>query len=168
MNTITFSHFCISNVAIQYGKVGIHDQNARRSVRPHLSDSESPQVKRKFEEEHQPRKVPNPVIPAILILLLIDKQHSSSDDRAYVLKPVSPAILEQIGRIGHDLQKSQFVRLPVDTVKDESTLVYQYFTKDLMSFIKKYEISMDQTKRLLLNVLKGLKELHDHSWVHTG
>ncbi len=70
--------------------------------------------------------------------------------------------------LGKDIRGSQFVRLPVDSIKEESSLVYQYFTADLMSFRNRHEIPVAQTKRILLDVLKGLKEMHDHDWVHMG
>lgn len=87
-----------------------------------------------------------------------------------MLKPVSPAIWEQTQILRHDLRSSRFVRLPVDTIKseDESILVYEYFTEDLLSFVKSREIPITQTKRILRDVLSGLKELHDNDWVHAG
>jgi serine/threonine protein kinase len=84
------------------------------------------------------------------------------------LKPVCPELWKQAQNISRDLRSSQFVRLSVDSIADDSILVYPYFTKDLMSFVKSHEISTTQTKRILLDVLKGLKELHDGNWVHTG
>ena len=70
--------------------------------------------------------------------------------------------------MSHDLRSSQFVRMPVDTIINESILVYPYFTRDILSFLNNHEISIAQTKGILLNVLKGLKEMHDYNWVHTG
>lgn len=165
---ITFPHCCSYNVATQYIKNGTHIQNTRRPVRPQLPDSESTEIKRKSEEQRQSRKVSILIAPAIPSLRPADEQYSSSDVRAYVLKPVSPSNWEQAQNISRDLRSSQFVRLPVDSITDELILVYPYFTEDLMSFVKNHEIPIAQTKWILLNVLKGLKEFHDNDWVHTG
>ena len=165
-STITFPGCCPSNVTtIQYGKNGIHDQGAGRAVRQKLSNSESIQVKRKFEEQRLPRKVS---IPTITSLRLANEQYSSSNGKAYVLKYTFPANWEQAKSISRDLRGSRFVRLPVDFIKDELILVYPYFTQDLMSFLNDHQIPIAQTKGILFSVLKGLKEMHDHNWVHTG
>jgi serine/threonine protein kinase len=67
-----------------------------------------------------------------------------------------------------DLRSSQFIRLPIDSIVDESILIYPYLTEDLMSVMQKHELPKAQTKRILLDALRGLKELHDCNWVHTG
>ena len=97
-------------------------------------------------------------------------QFSRAGEESFVLKPVSSAIWEQAQKLRHDLRSSRFVRLPVDTIKseDESILVYEYFTEDLLSFVKSREILITQIKGILRDVLSGLKELHDNDWVHTG
>lgn len=99
-----------------------------------------------------------------------DKQCSSTDQKTYVLKPVSPAIWEKTQILHQDLLSSRFIRLPIDTIKseDESILVYEYFTEDLLSFVKSREIPIVQTRGILRDVLSGFKELHDNDWVHTG
>ena len=156
------------DVAIQHGKNGIHFENARRSVRPQLLDSENTEVNHKHKVRRQPRKVRVTVTPTISSLRSADEQCFSSDDGEYVLKPVSPAIWKQAENISHDLKSAQFIRLPIDFIPAESVLVYPYFTDHLLSFVQNYEIPLAQTKGILLSVLKALKELHGQDWVHTG
>jgi serine/threonine protein kinase len=85
-----------------------------------------------------------------------------------VLKPVSPGIREQVQNTSRDLRKSQSVRLPIDSVKDEMTFVYPHFTEDLTSFVKSHDIPVAKMKRILRNVLEGLKAIHDKDWIHGG
>jgi serine/threonine protein kinase len=76
--------------------------------------------------------------------------------------------MQQAHKISGDLRSSQFVRLPIDSIVDEAILIYPYLTEDLMSVVQKRELPKAQTKRILLDALRGLKELHDRNWVHTG
>ena len=67
------------------------------------------------------------------------------------------------------LRACKFVRVPVDVIKDHTIVVYQHKTEDLKSFAMNHHgILLSQHKEILRDVLKGLKEMHDRNWVHTG
>ena len=86
----------------------------------------------------------------------------------YVLKRVSPDEFEQANRIRHELSDSRFIRLHVDENEAESTLIFPYFTEDLLSFLRHTSLPVDKTKRILCDILRGVKALHDKDWVYTG
>lgn len=67
------------------------------------------------------------------------------------------------------LDGCRFVRLPVDTIEDSGIIVYKYRTADLESFVaRRGTLPITQAKRILSDVLHGVKEMHDRDWIHTG
>ncbi|KAL8705139.1 MAG: hypothetical protein Q9201_001742 [Fulgogasparrea decipioides] len=67
----------------------------------------------------------------------------------YVLKRVSPDRYEQASRIRSELSGSRFVRLHVDENEAESTLIFPYFTEDLLSFLQNFSLPINKIKNLL-------------------
>jgi len=86
----------------------------------------------------------------------------------YVLKRVFSDQFEQARRIRNELSDSRFIRLHVDENEAESTLIFPYFTEDLLSLLRHTALPIDKTKRILRDILRGIEELHDKDWVHTG
>jgi len=76
--------------------------------------------------------------------------------------------IEQARRIRNELSDSRFIRLHVDENEAESTLIFPYFTEDLLSLLRHTALPIDKTKRILRDILRGIEELHDKDWVHTG
>ena len=60
----------------------------------------------------------------------------------------------------NELSGSRFIRLHVDENETESTLVFPYFTEDLLSFVRRFSVPICQARRVLYDVLQGIKALH--------
>lgn len=65
-----------------------------------------------------------------------------------------------------DLRVSPYVRVPEDTIPDESMFVYKYLRDHLLSFGQK-DISLPIKKRILRDALRGISALHHKGIVHT-
>lgn len=59
------------------------------------------------------------------------------------------------------------LRIACDTIPEQSTLVYRYFSDHLLS-LAQTDLPIQVTKRILKDALRGLAVLHDHDIVHTG
>ncbi|KAH0365835.1 calcium/calmodulin dependent protein kinase, partial [Aureobasidium melanogenum] len=88
------------------------------------------------------------------------------DDNPYVLKDIPEAIFSNFNEnIRPRLCEARHIRLPVDQIPDQPTLVYEYLTDDFHSLIKA-KIVLGARKKILKAVLKGLAELHARDVVH--
>jgi serine/threonine protein kinase len=65
------------------------------------------------------------------------------------------------------LRGCPYLRLPQDTVPEQSIFVYKYFSDDLLSLVQK-DLPIALTKRILKDTLRGLAALHDQNIIHTG
>lgn len=84
------------------------------------------------------------------------------------MKTVSPHQYDQAWRIESELSQSRFVRKPVDGAEEESALVFDYSTEDLLSFVRNRRAPKAQIKTILLDALTGIRDLHQAHWVHGG
>lgn len=92
----------------------------------------------------------------------------SSNNKSYVVKPVTSLQYEQALRIREDLAFSAFVRLPVDSSDESSALIFNYYTEDFLKFMHSGTVSRSQVKQILLDILRGIADCHSKDWVHSG
>lgn len=77
-------------------------------------------------------------------------------------------MFEQAQRVGRELQGCKFVRLPVDTILSECTIVYEHMTDDLLSVTRRQALPLAQRKNILRCIIQALAEMHSRELVHTG
>lgn len=93
-----------------------------------------------------------------------------SDHDQFVLKNVPPNILANFDpRIFPLLREraSRLLRLPADSVPDRHTLVYEYFTDDLLQLVRK-GFSMQDRRKILTASARAIADLHERDVVHLG
>jgi serine/threonine protein kinase len=94
---------------------------------------------------------------------------SSSGNKRYVLKPVSPAIYGLLKEIKHEFCGNTRLRLHIDHNDKEQTLVYEYFRTDLLALVKNCpEMSVQARKSILQEVGLALRDMHSKDWIHLG
>ncbi|KAB8346242.1 hypothetical protein FH972_023287 [Carpinus fangiana] len=84
----------------------------------------------------------------------------------FVVKHVQESIFVQALRIKARLGDCQFVRLPLDTVAEERTIIYEHMTDTLFNLVSCYSLALNQCKQILHVVLQGLHEMHSRNVVH--
>ena len=82
------------------------------------------------------------------------------------MKTVSRHQYKQAWRIQEELSRSRFVRKAVDGAEQECALVFHHSTEDLLSFVRNRRATKTQIKRVLLDALTGIRDLHREHWVH--
>jgi hypothetical protein len=65
------------------------------------------------------------------------------------------------------IRVSRYLRLPFDTIPEESTYVYRFLADDFLDLVKK-QIPMKARKEILKASLQGLVDLHSCDVVHLG
>ncbi|KAF1921810.1 kinase domain-containing protein [Ampelomyces quisqualis] len=104
--------------------------------------------------------------------LLQEREHfgrvwlASSGHDQFILKDIPELIFHHFNKeVRPNLRDSPFIRLPVDTIPEERIFVLRYLKEDLLSLVRR-EISMQTTKRILKDSLRGLVELHSQDIIH--
>ncbi|KAI1193247.1 kinase-like domain-containing protein [Nemania serpens] len=84
----------------------------------------------------------------------------------FILKKVSKSFYEDHEDLFRPLRGCPNIRLPCDTIPQQSALVYRYFSDHLLS-LAQTDLPIQVIKRILKDALRGLAVLHDHDIVHT-
>ncbi|KAI8944636.1 kinase-like protein [Xylaria longipes] len=84
----------------------------------------------------------------------------------FILKKVSDSFYADHEDLFRPLRGCPNLRVACDTIPEQSTLVYRYFSDHLLS-LAQTDLPIQVTKRILKDALRGLAVLHDHDIVHT-
>lgn len=72
-------------------------------------------------------------------------------------------------RLAAEFVGSKRLRLHVDCNPEEGILIYPYFKTTLLALVEEdSELPLAERKKLLRSVGKGIQELHNKDWMHTG
>lgn len=96
-----------------------------------------------------------------------DTRAHSAEDQKFVLKNVSSTSFTDYQEIYRNLHDCPNLRVSCDTVPDQSTFVYKYFSDHLLSLAQE-KPPLPMVKRILKDALRGLADLHEKDIVHTG
>ncbi|KAM5431697.1 hypothetical protein McanCB56680_006737 [Microsporum canis] len=90
-----------------------------------------------------------------------------SENQNFVLKRVSNSIFDLSLDLKQEFPETRRLRVHIDENEEEKVLVYEYFSDNLLSFIKKYPSLPIETRKWILQELgQSLKELHAKNWIH--
>jgi len=96
-----------------------------------------------------------------------DTRAHSAEDEKFVLKNVSKTSFINYQDIYQSLHDCPNLRVSCDTIPDQSTFVYKYFSDHLLSLAQENP-PLPVVKRILKDALRGLANLHEKDVVHTG
>ncbi|KAF1920696.1 calcium/calmodulin dependent protein kinase-like protein [Ampelomyces quisqualis] len=89
------------------------------------------------------------------------------DKMPYVVKPVSPSILEHLQEFQAEFKSHARLRVHVDKIENESILVYEYFKTDLLALVENYPpLPLRARKKILKEIGNTLAEMHEKNWIH--
>ncbi|KAL3474299.1 kinase-like domain-containing protein [Aspergillus californicus] len=85
----------------------------------------------------------------------------------FVLKPVSDSILEQSILLQKLFSDTRQLRHHVDIHNNDRVLIYEYFTHDILSFVRDNpQLFIKSRKHILREVGKAIERLHAKDWIH--
>lgn len=96
-----------------------------------------------------------------------DTRAHSAEDQKFVLKNVSRTSFIDYQEIYRSLHDCPNLRVSCDTIPDQSTFVYKYFSDHLLRLAQE-KPPLPVLKRILKDALRGLATLHEKDIVHTG
>ncbi|KAM5452387.1 hypothetical protein MaudCBS49596_003204 [Microsporum audouinii] len=92
-----------------------------------------------------------------------------SENQNFVLKRVSDSIFSLSLDLKQEFPETRRLRVHIDENEEEKVLIYEYFSDNLLSFIKKYpSLPIEARKWILQELGQSLKELHAKNWIHIG
>lgn len=71
-------------------------------------------------------------------------------------------------KVYDSLHGARYVRLLHDVVPESGTLVFEYSSNHLLYLVEERNLSSALKKSMLRDTLRGIAELHDKNYVHTG
>jgi serine/threonine protein kinase len=91
------------------------------------------------------------------------------ESQSFVLKPVSESIFEHSLSLKREFPDTSQLRTHVDANEDESVLIYEYFTHDLLSLLQSdSNVPVTARKLILREVGRAVEKLHAKHWIHLG
>jgi serine/threonine protein kinase len=94
---------------------------------------------------------------------------SSSDNRLFVLKPVSRSIFNHLQEFKDEFGNHPHLRTHVDHSEKENIVVYEFFKSDLLALVENYPaLPIEARKTILREVGLGLNDIHKKHWIHLG
>ncbi|KAM5476925.1 hypothetical protein MauCBS54593_000196 [Microsporum audouinii] len=90
-----------------------------------------------------------------------------SENQNFVLKRVSNSIFDLSLDLKQEFPESRRLRVHIDESEEEKVLIYEYFSDNLLSFIKKNpSLPIEARKWILRELGQSLKEFHAKNWIH--
>lgn len=92
---------------------------------------------------------------------------AESEGESFVYKKVSSSIFGLSERLSAEFAATSSLRMHVDSNREELILVYRYCTGTLLSLLKEHPgLPKHLVRRVVQQVARGVKELHDRGWLH--
>jgi hypothetical protein len=97
---------------------------------------------------------------------LLITHHVRCGDKLYAIKPTPPSESATNLRIKTELGHNDEIRTHIDENTEKPTLIYEYYTDDVLAFIFNESPTFSQRKKIVYMIDTAIQKMHANDWVH--